>query len=74
MFKVEAVLECRIYKVLTMPVNWDIMMENTMDPSHANWLHDGLFGNWHDAAPLNMHVTHAPSDPNQVRFLCSVPK
>ena len=57
-----------------MPVNWDIMMENTMDPSHANWLHDGLFGNWDDAAPLNMHVTHSPSDPNQVRFLCSVPK
>lgn len=50
-----------------MPVNWDIMMENTMDPSHANWLHDGLFGNWDEAAPLNMHVTDAPSDPNQVR-------
>lgn len=65
----EAVLADRMYKVLSMPVNWDIMMENTMDPSHANWLHDGFAGKWEDSTPMRMRVTHAPSDPNQVRFL-----
>lgn len=68
----EAVLAYRMYKVLSMPVNWDIMMENTMDPSHANWLHDGFVGKWEDSVPMKMRVTHAPSDPNQVRFVCSV--
>lgn len=61
-----------MYKVLSMPVNWDIMMENTMDPSHANWLHDGFAGKWEDSVPMKMRITHSPSDPNQVRFLHSV--
>ena len=69
----EAVLDYRMYKVLSMPVNWDIMMENTMDPSHANWLHDGFAGKWEDSVPMKMCVTQAPSDPNQVRCLKSVP-
>ena len=37
-----------------------------MDPSHANWLHDGDVGKWEDSAPLNMHLVDNAIDANKV--------
>lgn len=41
-------------------------LENTMDPSHANWLHDGDVGKWEDSSPLNMRLVDNAIDTNQV--------
>ncbi|KAL3144028.1 hypothetical protein ABBQ32_003832 [Trebouxia sp. C0010 RCD-2024] len=49
----------------TMMCNWDIAMENTMDPSHANWLHDGFAGKWEDAAVMTMRLAENQTDPKQ---------
>lgn len=40
----------------TWRANWDLWMENTMDPSHVNWLHDGTAGKWEDAYPMKMQL------------------
>ena len=37
-----------------------------MDPSHANWLHDGDVGKWEDSSPLNMRLVDNAIDTNQV--------
>ena len=37
-----------------------------MDPSHANWLHDGGVGKWEDSAPLNMRLVDNAIDANKV--------
>ncbi len=37
-----------------------------MDPSHANWLHDGDVGKWEDSAPLSMRLVDNAVDVNQV--------
>ena len=37
-----------------------------MDPSHANWLHDGDVGKWEDSSPLNMRLLDNAIDANQV--------
>ncbi len=41
-------------------------LENTMDPSHANWLHDGDVGKWEDSSPLNMRLVDNAIDANKV--------
>ena len=50
-------------------------LENTMDPSHANWLHDGDVGKWEDSSPLNMRLVDNDIDANKVvtalHILCS---
>ncbi len=37
-----------------------------MDPSHANWLHDGDVGKWEDSSPLNMHLVDNAIDAKKV--------
>lgn len=59
-------VQCRGAVVAKMMCNWDIAMENTMDPSHANWLHDGFAGKWEDAAVMTMRLADNPTDPKQV--------
>jgi len=50
-------------------------LENTMDPSHANWLHDGDVGKWEDSSPLNMRLVDNAIDAHKVvtalHILCS---
>ena len=43
-------------------------MENTMDPSHANWLHDGAVGKWEDAHPMHMRLLDGAIDAHQVKI------
>ena len=50
----------------TWRANWEMWLENTMDPSHANWLHDGDVGKWEDSAPVNMRLVDNAIDANQV--------
>lgn len=57
----------------TMMCNWDIAMENTMDPSHANWLHDGFAGKWEDAAVMTMRLAENQTDPKQVQAFTPFP-
>lgn len=40
-----------------------------MDPSHANWLHDGAVGKWEDARPMHMRLLDSAIDTHQVCFL-----
>ena len=58
--------QCRLPGVQTWSSNWDVLLENTMDPSHACFLHDGVAGKWEDAAPLTMHLKDNKIDVNQV--------
>ena len=60
---------CRLPGVQTWSSNWDVLLENTMDPSHACFLHDGIAGKWEEAAPLTMHLKHNKIDANQVSAL-----
>ena len=57
---------CRGFRMTTWPVNWEVMMENTMDPSHACFLHDGLAGKWEEAAPMTMRLKHNTVDVTKV--------
>ena len=47
---------CRVPVLSTWRANWDLWLENTMDPSHANWLHDGAAGKWEESAPMHMRL------------------
>lgn len=49
----------------TWRANWDLWMENTMDPSHANWLHDGAVGKWEDAHPMRMRLVDSAINAHQ---------
>ena len=62
---------CRGAFATTMMCNWDIAMENTMGPSHANWLHDGFAGKWEDSAVMTMRLAENPTDPKLVRASAS---
>ena len=42
-------------------------MENTMDPSHVNWLHDGTAGKWEDAYPMKMRLLDNAVDAHKVQ-------
>ncbi len=48
-------------------------LENTMDPSHANWLHDGDVGKWEDSLPLNMRLVDNAIDANKVTTALHIP-
>ena len=37
-----------------------------MDPSHANWLHDGAVGKWEDAHPMRMRLVDSAINAHQV--------
>ena len=43
-------------------------MENTMDPSHVNWLHDGTAGKWEDAYPMKMWLLDNAIDAHKVQL------
>ena len=45
-------------------------MENTMDPSHVNWLHDGTAGKWEDAYPMKMQLLDNAIDAHKVQLSC----
>ena len=56
----------RVPVLSTWRANWDLWLENTMDPSHVNWLHDGAAGKWEDAHPMHMRLLNNHIDAHQV--------
>ncbi len=58
---------CRVPVFSTWRANWDLWMENTMDPSHVNWLHDGTAGKWEDAYPMKMRLLDNAVDAHKVQ-------
>jgi phenylpropionate dioxygenase-like ring-hydroxylating dioxygenase large terminal subunit len=44
------------------PIAWDIMTENSFDPSHAVFLHDGTINKWRNNAPMHSRIKDSTID------------